>query len=261
MAKKAPIDACKLCLRTRELRLSHIVSDLFWKGSGIFKSLKYVNLEPLIGTGAPIRNQQGGFKMHLLCDECEGRLNKWETYIRPLFFGDASPFIHPPTTPAFIAGSIDYKMFKLLTMSVLWRMAISGHPYYANVRIGERKREQLRKLLLNETPGNPLFYGCAFSVLVNANDGTTLRGMLSPPIRLASPVNGNPSVSYGFIIAGVHWHMFIGEAVCNRTMQNFFIKPNGDLRVRIAHRWDFPYLKPLFDEAANRVFPSASLRT
>ena len=68
------IGQCRLCKKTRELQHSHIIPKFVtdWlkesSATGYIRSSKAVNLR-----------QQDGEKEYWLCEECEGRLNKWET--------------------------------------------------------------------------------------------------------------------------------------------------------------------------------------
>jgi hypothetical protein len=67
-------ERCHLCDQERELRESHVIPSF------IIKWLKDTSGGGLLRFGEnPNKRVQDGYKYYWMCDECEGRLNKWET--------------------------------------------------------------------------------------------------------------------------------------------------------------------------------------
>jgi hypothetical protein len=245
---KPVIGICRLCLKTAELQESHIVSKFFWRGSGIFKTRQAYNLQAINNPSVKIHNQQDGFKERLLCKRCEGKRSNWEKYSAALFFQEESPTLNPPRHPKFIIESgIDYKTLKLLILSTLWLMAISTRVFYNQVKLNARKTEQLRKMIVTGRPCKSSRYGCVFTVLVT-NDYKPLRALFSQPQRLTRTRNGKTSKSYGFIVAGIHWQVFVSNVVGDVELEKCFVKENGSLIVRVRTIDAFPYLNPLIDD-------------
>jgi len=165
-----------------------------------------------------------------------------------LFFHATSPTRQPPRHPYFEFGNIKYPKLKLLILSTLWLMAVSKDLYYCHVKLNARKLEQLRKMLLTSNPGRDSRYGCVFTVLVTSDDFKPLPAFFSQPLRLRRTRNGVTTKAYGFIIAGIHWQIFVSNLVKDASFERFFPKETGILRVKVASPYSFGYLKPLLDE-------------
>jgi hypothetical protein len=227
------------------LRESHIVSKFFWKGSGLFRTQKAFNIEAINDPSVKIRNLQDGFKEYLLCETCEKQRSKWESYCAPLFFMPSSPARNPPCEKYFQLGNIDYTALKLLVMSTLWMMAVSSDPYYAHVKLNERRLRQLRNMILKENPGEPAEYGCAFAVLVAKPSFKPLTTLFSQPLLITRKLGPKVLKTYAFIIAGIHWEVFISPKLTGTIMEKLFLGKDGTLTVRVASASDFSYLRPL----------------
>ena len=257
MGRKPPTGICKLCLKTSKLKESHIISKLFWNGSGIFRELKYFEAEAIAGNGPTLRNQQDGFKEYMLCSDCEVMFSKWETYGNKVFFGANGPFTTRPSAPRILLASIDYAPFKLLTMSILWRMAVTAHPYYDRVNMDAKDIEELRTLLLAANPGEPSWYPCSFTILVN-DVNTLLPALFSPAARML--LKNYPHTVYAIIIAGVHW-LFFASKHADQNLSPCFIQRNGEIWLRVATPDSFKYMQPHLDHIRNRhQFPPSSIR-
>jgi len=78
---------CALCLQDRELRNSHILPKWCYARSfNVKHQLKVVGTPDLVG-----KTMQDGYKEPLLCDDCEGRFSRWETYAAPCFSDPPEP--------------------------------------------------------------------------------------------------------------------------------------------------------------------------
>lgn len=155
-------DCCALCLQKRELRLSHIIPEFFYKALALydekhrFYAYSTVPEEPVAGP------HQKGFREHLLCDECEGRRNPWETYARTVIFGGVPLDCATDPQGNALAEGVDYAKFKLFSMSLLWRAGVSSLEGFNEVNLGVHE-ERLRKRILDAHPGRHWEYG--FSIL------------------------------------------------------------------------------------------------
>lgn len=66
---------CRLCLQEKPLKESHIISKLF------FKALKNKSEDNSFrDLSVPNRRTQDGIKVYLLCNDCEEKFSKYETY-------------------------------------------------------------------------------------------------------------------------------------------------------------------------------------
>jgi hypothetical protein len=140
------IAECHLCDRNRELRESHIIPSFVYKW-----------LKASSGTGhirfgeTPNLRTQDGYKAYLLCGECEGLFNSWETefansIFHPLNQGIASTFKYGPWMLRF-AVSVSWRVLTFF----MKEMDLSHFPpplqEKATVAIAQWKR-----FLLGATP-------------------------------------------------------------------------------------------------------------
>lgn len=76
---------CKLCLQEKPLKESHIISKLF------FKALKKRSEDSSFrNLSVPNRRIQDGIKVNLLCNDCEEKFSKFETYYSNRFLNNIS---------------------------------------------------------------------------------------------------------------------------------------------------------------------------
>ncbi len=175
---------CRLCLASRPLVNSHIISDFQ------FKALK----------------QQRGFTERLLCAECDNvRLQRNEDYFARLCArGDL-----PNTTQHgrfLIFRDHDYKRTKNFLLSVLWRMSISSLEVFKAVSLGPQHEEILRAGLLADRE----FAEDEYPVTVTAPlfDGVFHEDFILQPD--AARMDGNRT--YRCVIAGLLYTFFVGAA-------------------------------------------------
>lgn len=155
---------CKLCLRNTVLRRSHVVPEFVYRPVfGVDHTA--VVLEP----NKPRQShRQTGYWERLLCDECEGRLGKVETYFADVWF-------RRPLRPGRIPGlqveikGLDYSRFKLFLMSVFWRAGVSKLKSFQDVSLGAHA-ERLRTRILTADAGPAETYPIA-GLAIRDDDG------------------------------------------------------------------------------------------
>jgi len=114
---------------------------------------------------------QKGLREYLLCEECEKKLNKHETYFKTIWFDQKVLPSHVISRTPITISSIDHKHFKLFHLSVLWRAAVASIEPFDTVDLGPYE-EKLRQHLYNDDPGNDHF--CPFYGIVIVNPDTTV---------------------------------------------------------------------------------------
>ena len=87
----------------------------------------------------------------MLCQSCETKLSKWETYARGLLTGGTLLQYRREGTITWVEG-IDYSRFKLFQLSILWRAGVTTREFFSKVTLGPHA-ERLREMLLAEDPG------------------------------------------------------------------------------------------------------------
>ena len=106
------LDNCRLCLREKTLKKSHIVPKLFYK---ILKERSPVRNTRIRYSLEPNKPLQDGEKRPFLCEECEIKLSKYETY----FSKNYSDLLSKNSNILFKTDSDELRYFIL---SVAWRI-------------------------------------------------------------------------------------------------------------------------------------------
>ena len=147
------IDKCRLCLETKELRFSHIISKFFFRkmrhGDPSNKAV-YLSMG---GEEGKVEYVQDTWQEYLLCVDCEARLEKYETYVSELLYHPkASAPKHVDTDKKRILRGIQPEKFKLFQLSILWRAGVSSLSIFNRIRLTSDEQEFLRRVLLGVSP-------------------------------------------------------------------------------------------------------------
>ena len=143
MASTSP---CRLCGATKELQDSHILPGFVFRWMKETSATGYLRFAQ-----QPNLRVQDGLKLHLLCRDCEGRFNYWETEF-------ANKIFHPMTQGR--AARACYGPWLLLfCASVSWRVLVYcidgqhlGHVPIALLPSVERAEVIWREFLLGHRP-------------------------------------------------------------------------------------------------------------
>ncbi len=158
---------CRLCLRDRELRKSHIIPKAWFRTilrNGGGTGIRIDNSE----TG-PVARSQDSWWDCLLCAECEQSISTFEKYSIERLRG--FPKDHSVThADGITLRNFDYSRFKLFTTSLLWRAAISQHPAFQNVVLSTSAIEEARRSLLNIKALGTLRFGCRVGRLYDPSE-------------------------------------------------------------------------------------------
>ena len=144
---------CKLCQHEKELCDSHIIPEFFY--DLLYDNnhrIKRISIDPDINIKRVY--EQNGLREKLLCKNCEGILNKFETYACELW---RNQFLNISNQFNCLNG-IDYQKFKLFLISIIWRCGITTNSHF-NIDLGIHQ-EKMRDMLYNNNPGNYDEYGC-----------------------------------------------------------------------------------------------------
>lgn len=197
------LDICKLCHETVEIRESHIIPELCHKG---LYDEKHRALKLRAGDLDKPPWIQKGIRDRLLCDVCEGRLNRIETSFDKFWYH--SPAL-PPRVPAqgISIQGFDYVTFKLLHLSVLWRASVSRLKEFGAVSLGPYE-EKLRRMILDLDPGPPTHFPIVGQVLVDPEDNyRVVHSLVAMPHRSRL----DDAHAYLTCYAGVEWVCFMTD--------------------------------------------------
>jgi hypothetical protein len=102
---------------------------------------------------------QKGLREPLLCDGCEGYLNR--NFEQPNIKHWARLSKIPPGKDGakISVSNGDYSSFKLLLLSILWRASVAAGPEFHEVRLGPHE-DKIRQMLLSLEPGEETQYPC-----------------------------------------------------------------------------------------------------
>ncbi|MBS1911506.1 MAG: hypothetical protein JST22_05940 [Bacteroidetes bacterium] len=224
---------CQLCRKDRPLCRSHIIPEFFYRETYDDKHRMLVFDKPQINPCnwlATPKIVQKGYTDRLLCRECEGRFARIEDYGARLFNGN----LHDPASirtrndaEGFIVQGVDYRQYKLLQLSILWRAGISTLKECASVQLGARHEERLRCMLLSSDPGSCEQYPCITTILVDALDGKRPLGLI------AFPGTGKYMGFrfYRFMIASFGWYYFVGSHRPPQHLSELALQEDGCMRI------------------------------
>jgi hypothetical protein len=215
---------CALCLRERDLKLSHIIPEFLYESLYDDKHRLHI-----LSALPEEKNQlkQKGERERLLCDECELLFSKYERYAS-LFLGGRLPIEVRREDNLLIFSGIDYAKFKLFQLSILWRAGVSTLPLFERVQLGPHS-ERLRILLLVEDPGPAELYACIMWVL------TTSTGVVPALIMQPTQVRNLGKPTYRFTMGGLMWVYFVTSQPPGYPFQYCVLQKTGEAVMRIGN--------------------------
>ena len=238
MSKKTKvIGVCKLCQKTAELQHSHIVSKFLLRENGLVGRQK--SKFDIVCATDPSQSElhrQDGIKEYLLCGRCDNeKFGTWERYAREQFIGQRSPF-QCAGDPGFVWQGLEYAPMKLFFLSILWRMGVASHQFYAHVQLG-RHEKHLRRMLLEENPMESWRYGCVVGHLQFGDK--TLRGLFSQP-QMSSIRDGLNSVR--FVMDGFVYFFYLSNVRPENKEIECFLQTSGSWAVPFKQAKDIKFV-------------------
>lgn len=224
--------SCALCKEDVELRNSHIIPE--WVFRDLYDQKHRYNV---LSTGPerPRPHEQKGLREKLLCTRCEEQFSRYERYARGVVKGgEALTVTHHPGRIEI--ADIEYRMFKLFQMSVLWRAGVASHRMFSRVKLGPHQ-ERLRLMLRRDDPGRQTDYPCLIF-------GVTAHGKSIPDfIDQPSPVRLDGLNCYRFIFCGLVWVFFVAQHAPSLLVRQHVLSESGRLIIWIKPFEDLGYLE------------------
>jgi hypothetical protein len=115
---------------------------------------------------------------------------------------------------------VDYSLFKLFQLSILWRAGVSALPMFSKVDLGPHS-ERLRQRVFAEDPGAPSEYGCALYALTS-KDGVDSGLIVAPTLMRMEGIH-----SYHFVFGGLIWLFFVSSHPPPKHVVEGFVQRNG----------------------------------
>jgi hypothetical protein len=214
-------EICKLCGKNEELRESHVIPEFFYQPvyepNHVFYRLSSDSERP--------KQAHKGLYQKLFCDSCESLFQALEDYVAPVWFSKELKFRNESGI-SYMMG-IDYSLFKLFQLSIIWRASVCSLSEFSNILIGAKHEGIIREMLLNRTPGNPDQYGC---VIVHANDDEMQKIINGSMLFLPSFRHDGHRVyplAYGALI----WFFYISSHLNTCSFSDKFLSENGELPI------------------------------
>lgn len=154
---------CKLCLQEKVLRLSHIIPKSY------FRKIKKNQQFYIKIRGDVLEKEKGQreFKELLLCKECEGKIQRYETYVANVLYSFKK--FYQKTGDSIRVFNVNYAKFKLFQLSILWRGSITTFTDFESGQLNQTIEEDLRQMIFSENPGSEYDYPCRVFALTLEN--------------------------------------------------------------------------------------------
>jgi len=171
----------------------------------------------------------GFYQKPFLCVDCEAKMNKWENYAEKVLYG-TTHFKVPKATPTddpliqLIEG-IDYNLFKLFLLSILWRASVATHEFFIEVNLGSAHESSLAKMLIEEDPGEELDYPV---MLVFAKGDVGKNVSIGQPYKSKTKEN---AVRYVFPISEAIYVFHVSKHGLEDLHKSAAIKKNNTMKV------------------------------
>ncbi len=120
--------------------------------------------------------------------------------------------------------ALNYRLFKLFQLSLLWRAGVSQNKMFSQVDLGDKHEENIRCMLVDENPGKSSDYGCFITLFPNAKK---IDKIIWSPVQLR--VFGHNG--YKLMTGNLMWYFFVTSHMRNKEIQSFFVQESGLLRI------------------------------
>lgn len=238
-----PGASCRLCRREAQLRNSHVLPEFLYREVYDETSHSFVSVSNHPRHSRPLTMQKG-LRERLLCQDCEGRLGRYESYAAALLMRagrEADSASRIGTSPAVARITpFDYSTFKLFGLSVLWRMGESSLHFYSAVRLGPHQ-ERLRTMILADDPGEPQKYPFVLVRIAGVDFAPTFIGAPGP-----TRFGDDAIRAYTLVAMGFDW-VFLASAQTGEIGRNPYFVGNAlpDLLVPVRHQSRDEYIREL----------------
>ena len=233
---------CAMCRQERKLVRSHIIPEFLYKAMYDSKHrILFVSPDP----SQLLQLPQKGIREKLLCSECDSRLGNYEHYAEPLIFGgNCRVQIKKVTKDYILVHRVNYRLFKLFQLSILWRMSVSSLNFFQAVDLGVHE-DRIRQMLLNQDPGQAHQYGCIMQTV-------TVGGKLLDVVRQPDFLRSDGFPSYRLLAGGFLWMWVVGSRSEKFASRQFFPSAEKGIVILRGRAENLDFLKRDRKELKNR---------
>jgi hypothetical protein len=230
---------CALCREERPLRKSHVIPEFmfrplydekhqFWSVSNIVTKSN--------------RLFQKGPREKMLCDQCEQRLSRYESYANDVFFRNVAT--EPARTrTGFSFTGLLYKPLKLFFMSLLWRLGTTSIRELKGAELGPH-RERVRLLIASDDPADFLTYPAMVTGLTF--ERKYMPGLIVPPLHTRI----DDRRVWAVVISGFLFHFFVSNRKPEERFWDGFLREDGNFPLHLSDIRNVAYLQKWGSEIA-----------
>lgn len=222
---------CRLCLRERELKKSHIIPEFVY--SPLYDEKHRFHMLSSIGIRGPAKLQKG-IREYLLCGHCEGVISKYERYMSLIISGQLQIKSSHNGKLVTLEG-LDYQQFRLFGLSVLWRASVSCLQMFEEVKLGPHE-EMLRQMIHTEDPGRPYQYPFMLAPLVH--EGEVQTDLIMQPTW----TRAEGHYGYRFVFGGLAWVFLVSSHKPPFVISNAAISEEGKTIMLISDIEKIPFI-------------------
>lgn len=230
MARNEKIGKCRLCLKEKKLCDSHLIPEFVYRKMGYDEKHRIYIYKPEETFGDEFYINKG-IREYLLCRECELQLSKYENYVAKkinyIYNGIKLLKNFNYSQYRFHIKNINYKIFKLFLLSILWRASVS-HKFKISIY---KHEEIVRDMIYNENPGEYYEYGCKITFLNIINE-PWLNEILVEPSHVAKKIERHNV--FNFVFLGFLWSFFVSSNTKDYSLKHTFIKSDNELILGLA---------------------------
>jgi hypothetical protein len=139
-----------------------------------------------------------------------------------LFGGTLSVTTVESTQQYVVSSGVDYALFKLFQMSVLWRAGVASYEFFSQVVLG-RHEKILRNMLRNEDPGKWYQYACAMMMPILGSTDTV--DLIRSPDRL----DCDHHLCFRFLMGGFVWFYVVSDQPSEHALAGLALQEDGRL--------------------------------
>lgn len=172
------IGRCQLTEEWGAMAKSHIIPNAFMRRADC--RVPFMESD---GMSRPIKRQTGWYDRTILGHRGEKHIAKFDDAAAKCFFGRGFTYRsrRNPSDATVLRGSflpgqvveiegVDTSQIRLFALSLLWRAAVSRLPNMSKVTVRMQNLEDIRRRLLEGSPGKPLEYPVYFCVFDSAEE-------------------------------------------------------------------------------------------
>lgn len=181
---------CQFCKKEKKLCRAHIIPVSFYRFMYPNGKIEGDSLILIADNKEFVKKRRIGlYDRTILCEECDGKLGKYDQYGKSVFL-DIEPTLIKviESGNAFLFQDVDPKNLKLFILSIIWRASISNLPEFKSVKFSTKFEEEIREMLIAGNVGGLNDFSVVISRFGYLNFDKELRQYLQMP--LAELVNG-----------------------------------------------------------------------